>query len=178
MKGIRDADTVARLSGDEFIVLFEDLDTPEIVTQIIERILPAISRPFMAGGEEIILTCSVGISVYPVDAEDGDVVLRNADSAMYRAKEGGGNAFEYYTSDMSSRSKEHLVLSTSLRRALEREEFFLHYQPQMDIQSGQLTGMEALIRWNHPETGVISPGQFIPVCEQNGTSFNTASPTS
>lgn len=168
VKSVRDMDTVARLSGDEFVVLFEDLETPEIVTQMMERILPAISQPLAVDSEEIVLTCSAGISVYPADAEDGDTVLRNADTAMYRTKEKGGNAFEYYTADMNSRSKEHLLLSAGLRRALEREEFFLDYQPQMDIASGRLSGMEALIRWNQPERGVISPARFIPVCEQTG----------
>src|SRR5258706_13333172 len=168
VKSIRDVDTVSRLSGDEFVVLFEDLETPEIVTQLMERVLRAISQPLVVGSEEIVLTCSAGISVYPLDAEDADAVLRNADTAMYRAKEKGGNAFECYTSDMNSRSKEHLLLSAGLRRALERNEFFLHYQPQMDIATGLLSGMEALIRWNHPEQGVIAPGRFIPVCEQTG----------
>jgi diguanylate cyclase (GGDEF)-like protein/PAS domain S-box-containing protein len=168
VSAIRDVDTVARLSGDEFVVLFEDMERPEIVTQMMERILPAISQPLVIGSEEIVLTCSAGISVYPLDAEDADAVLRNADTAMYRAKEKGGNAFEYYTSDMNSRSREHLVLSAGLRRALERDEFFLHFQPQMDIATGRLCGMEALIRWNQPDKGVIAPGRFIPVCEQTG----------
>jgi EAL domain-containing protein (putative c-di-GMP-specific phosphodiesterase class I) len=139
-----------------------------MVTQLMERILSAISQPLSVYGEEIVLTCSAGISVYPADAEDGDAVLRNADTAMYRTKEKGGNAFEYYTADMNSRSKEHLLLSTGLRRALERNEFFLDYQPQMDIGSGRLSGVEALIRWNQPERGVIPPARFIPVCEQTG----------
>ena len=165
---VRDIDTVARLSGDEFVVLFEDLDTAETVTQMMERILPAVSQPFALDGEEIILTCSAGISVYPTDGGDGDAVLRNADTAMYRTKEKGGNAFEYYTSDMNSRSKEHLLLSAGLRRALEREEFFLDYQPQMDLEGGRLSGMEALIRWKQSESGVVAPAQFIPVCEQTG----------
>lgn len=165
---VRDIDTVARLSGDEFVVLFEDLESPDIVTQMMERVLPAISQPLALAGEEIVLTCSAGISIYPADGEDEDAVLRNADTAMYRTKEKGGNAFEYYTSDMNSRSKEHLLLSAGLRRALEREEFFLNYQPQMDLVSGRLSGMEALIRWNQAERGVVSPAQFIPICEQTG----------
>jgi diguanylate cyclase (GGDEF)-like protein/PAS domain S-box-containing protein len=165
---VRDIDTVARLSGDEFVVLFEDLESPDIVSQMMERVLPAISQPLSLGGEEIVLTCSAGVSVYPSDGDDSDAVLRNADTAMYRTKEKGGNAFEYYTADMNSRSKEHLVLSASLRRALEREEFFLNYQPQMDLVSGRPSGMEALIRWNQADRGVVPPGEFIPICEQNG----------
>ncbi len=168
LASVRDIDTVARLSGDEFVVLFEGLDTADIVTQMMERILPAISQPFSLSGEEIVLTCSAGISVYPADGEDGDAVLRNADTAMYRTKEKGGNAFEYYTSDMDSRSKEHLLLSASLRRALEREEFFLDYQPQMELDSGRLSGMEALVRWRQAEGRVVPPVEFIPVCEQTG----------
>jgi diguanylate cyclase (GGDEF)-like protein/PAS domain S-box-containing protein len=165
---VREIDTVARLSGDEFVILFEDLESQEIVTQMMERVLPAVSQPLALAGEEIVLTCSAGVSVYPSDGEDGDATLRNADTAMYRAKEKGGNAFEYYTSDMNSRSKEHLVLSAGLRRALEREEFFLEYQPQLDLATGHLSGMEALIRWNQTERGVVPPAQFIPVCEQTG----------
>ncbi|HVY07176.1 MAG TPA: EAL domain-containing protein [Burkholderiales bacterium] len=168
VESVRDSDMVARLSGDEFVILFEDIDSPEIVTQMMERVLPAIAQPLSLRSEEILLTCSIGISVYPTDAEDAGAMLRNADTAMYRAKEKGGNAFEYYTADMNSRSKEHLVLSAGLRRALERNEFFLHYQPQMDLATGRLSGMEALVRWNHPEQGVVPPGKFIPICEQTG----------
>jgi diguanylate cyclase (GGDEF)-like protein/PAS domain S-box-containing protein len=165
---VRDVDTVARLSGDEFVVLFEDLESTETLTHMMDRVLPAVSKPFVLGGDEIVLTCSAGLSVYPSDGEDGDAVLRNADTAMYRAKEKGGNTFEYYTSDMNSRSREHLVLSASLRRALDREEFFLNYQPQLDLASNRLSGMEALVRWNQSERGVVPPAQFIPICEQTG----------
>lgn len=165
---VRDADTVARLGGDEFVLLFVDIEDPQAVTHTMERVLAAVSRPILVAGQEIVLTCSAGISIFPLDAEDADLALRNADTAMYRAKEKGRNTFEYYTPDMNARSMEHLVLSAGLRRAIEREEFCLHYQPQMDIRSGRPVGAEALIRWNHPERGMIPPGMFIALAENTG----------
>jgi len=165
---VRNADTVARLGGDEFVLLFVDIDHPQVVTQTMERVLAAISRPILVTGQEFVLTCSAGISVYPLDAQDADLMLRNADTAMYRAKEKGRNTFEYYTPDMNARGMEHLVLSAGLRRAIDREEFCLHFQPQIDVLSGQLVGAEALIRWDHPEKGLISPGKFIPLAENTG----------
>jgi EAL domain-containing protein (putative c-di-GMP-specific phosphodiesterase class I) len=133
-----------------------------------ERVLATVSRPILAAGQEIVLTCSAGISIFPLDAEDADLTLRNADTAMYRAKEKGRNTFEYYTPDMNARSMEHLVLSAGLRRAIDRREFLLYYQPQIDIRSGQFVGAEALIRWNHPDRGLIAPGHFIALAESTG----------
>jgi EAL domain-containing protein (putative c-di-GMP-specific phosphodiesterase class I) len=157
-----------RLGGDEFVLLFTDLDDVDVVTQLMHRALPAISRPIQAAGTELVLTCSAGISIYPLDAPDADIVLRNADKAMYRAKEKGRNNFEYFTPDLNSRSSERQALSAELHRAIERKEFCLCYQPQVDIPSGRPTGAEALIRWNHPARGILLPEKFIPLCEELG----------
>lgn len=168
---IRTTDTVVRLGGDEFVLLFTDLDDVDVVTQLMHRALPEISRPINVAGTELVLTCSAGISIYPLDAPDADLVLRNADKAMYRAKEKGRNNFEYFTPDLNSRSSERQTLSSELHRAIERKEFFLCYQPQVDILSGRLTGAEALIRWNHPVRGILLPEKFIPLSEELGLIF-------
>jgi diguanylate cyclase (GGDEF)-like protein/PAS domain S-box-containing protein len=165
---MRITDTIARLGGDEFLVLLPGIEEPEFVTQLISRALAEIAKPILVNGQEIVLTCSAGISIYPLDAPDADLLLRNADTAMYRAKQKGRNAFEYFTPDMSANSMEQLLMSASLRRAVEREEFRIHYQPQVDARSGKLSGVEALIRWEHPDRGLILPGQFVPLCETTG----------
>ena len=167
-EAVRTTDTVVRLGGDEFVLLFTDLDDVDVVTQLMHRALPAISRPIQAAGTELVLTCSAGISIYPLDAHDADIVLRNADKAMYRAKEKGRNNFEYFTQDLNSRSSERQALSAELHRAIGRREFCLSYQPQVDILSGRPTGAEALIRWNHPARGILLPEKFIPLCEELG----------
>ncbi len=165
---VRSTDTVVRRGGDEFVLLFTDLDDVDIVTQLMHRALPEISRPINALGNELALTFSAGISIYPLDAPDADVVLSNADKAMYRAKQKGRNTFEYFTPDLNSRSSERQALSAELRRAVEKKEFFLCFQPQVDIPSGRLTGAEALIRWNHPERGILLPEKFLPLSEELG----------
>ena len=165
---VRTTDTVVRVGGDEFILLFTDLDDVEIVTQLMHRVLPAISRPINAAGTELVLTCSAGISIYPLDASDAEIVMRNADKAMYRAKEKGRNSFEYFTLDLNSRNSEHQTLSADLHRAIKTKEFCLCYQPQVDILSGRLTGAEALLRWNHPERGILLPEKFIPLADELG----------
>jgi diguanylate cyclase (GGDEF)-like protein/PAS domain S-box-containing protein len=168
VEAVRTTDTVVRLGGDEFVLLFTDLDDVDVVTQLMHRALPAISRPIHAAGTELVLTCSAGISIYPLDARDADIVLRNADKAMYRAKEKGRNNIEYFTQDLNSRSSERQALSAELHRAIESREFCLSYQPQVDIPSGRPTGAEALIRWNHPARGILLPEMFIPLCEELG----------
>lgn len=165
---VRSTDTVVRLGGDEFVLLFTDLDDVDIVTQLMHRALPEISRPINAAGSELVLTFSAGISIYPLDAPDADVVLSNADKAMYRAKQKGRNTFEYFTPDLNSRSSERQMLSAELRRAVEKKEFFLCYQPQVDILSGRLIGAEALIRWDHPQRGILLPEKFLPLSEELG----------
>ena len=165
---VRTTDTVVRLGGDEFVLLFTDLDDVDVVTQLMNRALPAISRPISSAGTEVVLTCSAGVSIYPLDASDAETVLRNADQAMYRAKEKGRNSFEYFARDPNSRTEERETLAAELRRAIDRKEFCLWYQPQVDILSGRLSGAEALLRWNHPERGILLPEKFIPMAEESG----------
>ena len=165
---LRREDTVARLGGDEFAVLLEDLEHAEDVAPILEKLVSAMQRPFALDGHEFFLTFSIGISIYPDDGELADVLLRNADTAMYRAKEGGRNGYRFYTADMNARAFERLELESKLRRALEREEFVLHYQPKLDLRSGCVVGIEALLRWQHPERGLLPPAEFIPTLEDTG----------
>ncbi|MEX0958502.1 MAG: EAL domain-containing protein [Burkholderiales bacterium] len=165
---VRQTDTAARLGGDEFGLLFSDVEDADAISQLAERVFSILSKAIWIDGQEIFLTCSAGISVFPSDAKDADTALRNADIALHRAKAAGRNAFEFYTAETNARSIERLSLATGLRRALEREEFCLYFQPQIDIRTGALSGVEALVRWRHPEHGLMSPGQFIPVAEDTG----------
>ena len=162
---LRETDTMARQGGDEFVVLMDELSDLEAVAGVCQRILDAMGRPFMVHGQEILLTASIGISVYP---GDGRTLLKNADIAMYRAKEKGKNNYQFYSTQIDNYSVERLSLESSLSRAIERNEFTLHYQPKVDIASGRIAGMEALLRWQHPELGWISPARFIPLAEENG----------
>jgi diguanylate cyclase (GGDEF)-like protein len=162
---LRETDTMARQGGDEFVVLMDELTDREPITRVSQRILDAVAQPFVIDGQEIHITASIGISVYP---EDGRTLLRNADIAMYRAKEKGKNNYQFYSTQIDNYSVERLALESGLRRALERDEFTLHYQPKVNIASGLITGMEALLRWQHPELGRVAPGQFIPIAEENG----------
>ncbi len=161
-------DTVARLGGDEFGVLLEEVASLDAVAVLARKILSAFAQAFHIGGHELYITASVGVSVYPEDGNDANTLLKNADVAMYRAKDQGGNNYQYYSSEMSSKAFERLSLETSLRRALEREEFRVYYQPQIDLASGKVMGAEALIRWQHPDLGLVSPLDFIPLLEETG----------
>lgn len=165
---IRDGDTVARLGGDEFTILLEDLSSADHVPLIARKILDALALPFTVGGAEFFITTSIGITIYPDDAQDALSLLRNADSAMYRAKEVGRNNFQYYSKELGLKAQDRLNMEVRLRRALERAEFAVHYQPQVDLTSGRTTSYEALLRWDHPELGMISPLQFISLAEDTG----------
>lgn len=165
---LRDVDTVARQGGDEFVVILPDQANPDMVSSALERILDAVAKPVSIEGRQINVTCSMGVSIYPRDGMDADTLLKNADAAMYRAKEIGRNNFQFYASEMNARVNDRLALQSSLRRALDREEFFLHYQPQIDIASGDVIAAEALVRWAHPELGLVPPGRFIPLAEESG----------
>lgn len=165
---VRKGDTVARLGGDEFMVLMENCEDPAAIAFTSERIITALSSAIAAGGIDVHPGCSIGISVYPQDGADQATLLKNADMAMYRAKERGRNGFEFFTQDMQAQALLRLSRENALRWALERHEFKLHYQPQFDIKKGGIYGAEALLRWEHPEFGMIPPGDFIPLAEDMG----------
>lgn len=165
---MREGDTVARFGGDEFIILLPEIHRMEDVALFAETILESFKRPFILRDMELFITVSIGIAVYPHDGDDADKLLINADAAQSRAKEHGRNNYQYYTPSMNARASERLVIESSLRRALEREEFILFYQPQILAENGEIIGAEALIRWNHPELGFISPAEFIPLAEEMG----------
>jgi diguanylate cyclase (GGDEF)-like protein len=158
----------ARLGGDEFTVLLSDIHEVEDSLKVAERINNAISKPFSLENQEVFVSVSTGIAIYPNDGNDCDTLLKNADSAMYFAKEQGKNNYQFYMQSMNARAFESLAMENDLRRALENDELLLYYQPQVDIVNGKVIGVEALIRWQHPEKGMISPVDFIPVAEKNG----------
>ena len=167
-KKMRDEDTIARLGGDEFVVIVGYLEAREDAASIAEGILELFSMPFSIDGHEIFIGASIGISIYPEDAHDAETSLRNADTAMYRAKSEGRNNFQFYTSDLTSDAHERLNMETYLRHAIEKNELILHYQPQYSLETGQIIAVEALLRWQHPEEGLISPDKFITVAEETG----------
>jgi diguanylate cyclase (GGDEF)-like protein len=162
---LRGTDTMARQGGDEFVVLMDELTDAGPAAGVSQRILDAMGNPFNVDGQEVHLTASIGISVFP---EDGRALLKNADIAMYCAKEKGRNNYQFYSTQFDKHSVERLSLEASLHRALDRNEFTLHYQPKVDIATGQISGMEALLRWQHPELGWIQPARFIPLAEESG----------
>jgi diguanylate cyclase (GGDEF)-like protein len=165
---LRGVDTVARLGGDEFVVLVETLKHDKHAEVVARKILAAIARPVSLPGQELRVTASVGISRFARDGQDEQTLMKNADIAMYQVKESGKNAFAFYSAERNANSFERLALESSLRRALELGELQLHYQPKQDLRSGKVTGMEALLRWQHPDLGMVSPAQFIPVAEETG----------
>lgn len=165
---VRASDTVARLGGDEFVVLLPELRDEQDAANIARKILAALARPFMLIGQEFRVTASIGISTYPLGGLDEQTLTKNADIAMYHAKETGRNNFRFYSNQLNVSSLERLALESSLRHALERGEFLLHYQAKRDMVGGQVTGMEALLRWQHPDLGTIAPLAFLPVAEETG----------
>ena len=165
---LRKSDMVARQGGDEFTILLQDIADVQDITQIAEKILAAVSEPIIADDHEMHVSASIGITVFPFDDTDIEHLLRNADTAMYRAKEAGKNNFQFYTSKMNALIRERVEIENGLRHALERNELVLHYQPQVDIESGKIIAVEALVRWTHPEKGIIPPDKFIHVAEESG----------
>ena len=167
-KALRSSDIVARLGGDEFVVVLEEATERLDVERIASHLLVTLSQPLELSGHECHTTASIGIAMYPQDGVDAQMLTKNADMAMYLAKEDGKNGYRFFTKEIRNQSIERLTLESALRRALERDQFSLHYQPKIDMGSGQITGVEALLRWNHPELGLVSPLQFIPLAEETG----------
>lgn len=176
---LRGSDTIARFAGDGFAILLTQISATEDSARIAQRtehnavdiaqnIIAALKSPFNFAGQELYVTASMGIGVYPYDGDDPQTLLKNTAAALSRVKEQGGNAYQFYATNMNERAMEQLNLENGLRRALKRDEFVLHYQPQVDISSGRIIGAEALIRWQHPELGFVSPADFIPMAESNG----------
>lgn len=168
VKCVRKGDTVARLGGDEFTFLLEDISSSNDIPAIVDKIIETISKPIMIDDRELFITTSVGISRYPGDGDSGFELLKNADTAMYRAKEEGRNNYQFYSVEMGKKAHDRLSMETYLRQALQHNEFYLEYQPQYDVKSGKVISLEALVRWNHPEKGVVSPLEFVPLLEDTG----------
>ena len=164
----RRTDTVARIGGDEFVVVLTDLNQAEDAGPVAQKVLAALSQPASIQGHELRVTPSVGICAYPHDGEDVETLMRNADTAMYHAKEMGRNNYQFFTQQMNIAAQQRLQLENDLRHALEREEFTLYYQPQIELKTGDICGFEALIRWPHPQRGMVAPLQFIPLAEETG----------
>ena len=166
--GLSDSDTVARLSGDEFVVILAQRDDAALDPALVQRLMESVAQPVLLGPREYAVTCSVGIAVYPTEGAEADSLIEHADIAMYRAKKLGRNNFQFYTPAMNDEAQERVRIESALRNALERGEFVLHYQPQVDLASDKIVGMEALIRWQHPELGMVSPARFISIAEDTG----------
>jgi len=165
---VRAYDTVARMGGDEFVLLLNQVTATGHVSNVAQMILENLSPPFQLGTQEVFITTSIGIALYPTDGADGERLLKNADTAMYLAKERGRNAYQYYSAELNLKAEERLVMETNLRHALEKDEFLLYFQPWLDLESGQITGIEALLRWQHPRWGMVSPDRFIQLAEETG----------
>jgi diguanylate cyclase (GGDEF)-like protein len=165
---LREGDTVGRVGGDEFVLILMDQSNEEIIYRAMQRISAKVSEPITIDGKELHVSCSAGISLYPQDGRDVDTLLKNADAAMYRAKDHGRSNFQFYTSEMNERVSERLALENALRRALERNELALHYQQKVNLKTGEIVGAEALVRWLHPEWGLVRPARFIPLAEETG----------
>lgn len=165
---VREVDTVARLGGDEFVLMLAGISRTDNVANVANKALESLARTYTIGENELILTASIGISVYPKDGVDIQTLLKNADTAMYRAKDSGKNRMEFFTYEMNASALRRMHLESQLRYALERNEFLLYYQPQADLVTGHIIGAEALLRWVHPQLGIISPVEFIPIAEETG----------
>lgn len=164
----RASDTVSRQGGDEFIVLLSDIECTEDAALSARRMIAAMTAPHCVANHDLRITLSIGISVFPNDGEDAETLIKSADAAMYHAKEGGRNNYQFFKQDMNVRAVERQSIESSLRHAVERNEFVLHYQPKINLASGAITGVEALLRWRHPGRGLLSPAQFVPIAEDCG----------
>jgi diguanylate cyclase (GGDEF)-like protein len=168
LASVRASDTVSRQGGDEFVILLSEITHPEDAATSARKILLSLGAPSSIGGHDLHINGSIGISVYPEDGADAETLIKNADTAMYHAKESGRNNFQFFKADMNRKAVERQSLEGSLHRALEREEFLLHYQPKVNLNTGEITGVEALVRWQHPERGLVPPAQFVPIAEDCG----------
>ena len=165
---VREEDTVSRFGGDEFTILIHIIGKIEDAGKIAQKILDSLKAPIIIDEREFVVTSSVGVSIYPIDGTDGETLIRNADTAMYRSKELGGNTNQFYAASMNRKAVEALEVENGLRRALTQDEFVLYYQPLVDVATGTVFGLEALIRWNHPQLGLLRPDRFIPAAEESG----------
>ncbi|HKQ30352.1 MAG TPA: EAL domain-containing protein, partial [Burkholderiales bacterium] len=165
---LRASDVLVRFGGDEFVVLLQETGNQQQVVAVASKLLAALIKPVVLLGQECRVTASIGISMYPNDAQDAQSLMKNADIAMYRAKEEGRNNYQFYSEHINVHSLERVALESRLRSALERDEFSLHYQAKLDLHTGTVSGVEALLRWQHPELGMVSPAQFIPLAEEAG----------
>jgi diguanylate cyclase (GGDEF)-like protein/PAS domain S-box-containing protein len=166
---VRREDTVGRFGGDEFVLVLPHVnDNPHVLAPLLNKILEAVVQPIVLEGQKVQVSCSIGVAVYPRDGRDTDSLMMHADAAMYRAKESGKNNCQFYTREMNAGLEEKLALTEGLRKAVDEQQLFLAYQPKIDLQSGRMFGVEALLRWQHPERGLVSPAQFIPLAEENG----------
>lgn len=165
---VRDTDIVARLGGDEFAIILDTVARPEDCSIVAEKVVDALHEPFNLGGYELYTAASIGMCCYPEDGSDVDVLLQHADTAMYRAKQTAPGTYQFFAREMNDQATERLMIANGLRTALERDELFVEYQPRIELASGRITGLEALVRWQHPEWGVVSPARFIPIAEETG----------
>ncbi len=165
---LRAMDTVARLGGDEFVLVLSDHKSAQSVSGELQRIVASFSQPFAVDGRDVYITASIGVALFPQDAKEPEALMKYAELAMYRAKEAGRNAYQMYTAELQTKVTERLALESKLRRALERGEFSLYYQPQVDLRTNRVFGCEALLRWNQPDLGMVSPAKFIPLAEETG----------
>jgi len=166
---IRDSDTLARLGGDEFTIIVEEVENERDISQLAHKIIELTQEPIQIQQQELYLSSSIGISLYPKDASSAEELLKYADAAMYRAKKFGRNNFQYYTEDLTQMAFEHVAMQASLRQAIKNDEFIIAFQPQVDADKQTLIGMEALVRWNHPVMGIVLPNLFIPLAEETGS---------
>ena len=165
---LREVDAVARFGGDEFGILLDSIDDNHGAARVAQKLLDELGKPLHIQGQELYITASIGISCYPEDGTDPEVLFMNSDAAMYRAKEEGRNAFRFYSREMNARATQYLYIANGLRQALERDELCLYYQPRWSLADGSIAGVEALVRWRHPQRGLIPPNEFIPVAEEAG----------
>ena len=165
---VRESDTVARLGGDEFLVLLPEVGSPQNAAGVAQKILETLREPFLLADHELFISASIGISLFPSDSEDADTLVMNADTAMYHAKAQGKNNYKFFTEDINKSTVQRFILETRFRRALDQLEFQLNYQPKVDMRTGKVSGVEALLRWYHPDQGNVKPSLFIPLAEETG----------